>query len=78
MSAAFDVYTPDGNKHRHIESMQNGSLEFHTLDDGSIAVVGVHESRAVRSWGGVSRPASRREEVLATYPPGSEVKQVAW
>ncbi len=79
MSAAYDVHTPDGEKHRYIDSMQNGRLEIRTLGDGSVQVVGVHASREVRGWGGdVVRPASRREEVLGTHPAGSRVEQVAW
>jgi hypothetical protein len=79
MSAAFDIQTPGGEKHRHIESMQNGRLEIGTTRDGSVEVVGVHATKEVRGWGGgVARPASRREEVLGTYPAGSRVEQVAW
>jgi len=78
MSAAYDVHTPDGEKYRYIESMQNGRLEIRTLEDGTIEVVGVHATKEVRGWGGaVARPSSRREEVLGTYPAGSRVEQIA-
>lgn len=78
MSAAYDIHTPDGRKHRHVESMQNGLLEIRTTQDGSIEVVGVHATKEVRGQDGeVVRPASRHVEVLGTYPAGSRVEQVA-
>lgn len=78
MAAAYDIHTPDGGKHRHIESLQNGRIEIRTLRDGTIEVVGVHATKEVRGWGGeVARPASRREKVLGSYPAGSRVEQVA-
>jgi hypothetical protein len=44
--------------------MPNGRIEVRESPDGSIRVIGVHETEEIRSWGGVSLPGSRTEQVL--------------
>lgn len=76
MSTVIDVHTPDGQRHRHVTSAQNGEVELRDLSDGGLEVVGVHATLEIRS-GTVSRPATRRQEVLGSYPAGSRVEYVA-
>lgn len=78
MSAVFDFYPPGEQKQRHIDSAQNGKIDVRVLDDGSIQVLGVHVTRQVIGQNGETvRAATRREGVLATYPAGTRVEQVA-
>lgn len=75
MSRLIDVHTPDGERHRHVDSFQNGRVEARTLADGTIEVIGVHETKEIRSFGGgVTRAASRTEQVLGTYPADSRIE----
>ncbi|WP_143278507.1 hypothetical protein [Blastococcus haudaquaticus] len=77
MSTVIDVHTPDGDRHRHVSSAQNGELETRHLADGAIEIIGLHLSPEVRGRdGGVLRPATRREEVLGRYSAGSKVVYV--
>ena len=73
----IDVHTPDGQRHRHVTSLQNGEVEARELSDGRVEVVGVHATREIRN-GSVPRPATSREEVLGSYPAGSRVEYVAY
>lgn len=73
MTNIIDVVTPTGEKHRHARSFQNGRVEVRDRPDGGFDVLGIRETTEVRSWGSSAptRPASRTEDVLGSYPPGS-------
>jgi hypothetical protein len=76
MSTVIDVYTPDGKRHRHATSAQNGEVEVRALPNGGVEVVGVHATPEIRN-GSLYRPGHRGEEVLGTYPAGSRVEYIA-
>lgn len=77
MSTVIEVHTPDGDRHRHVSSAQNGDVEARHLPDGGSGIVGVHLTREIRGQDrGVVRAATRTEEVLGRYLAGSRLEYV--
>lgn len=75
MAKFINVFTPDGQSHRHISSFQNGTVEAQQLPDGSIQILGVKDTPRIETYE-LIRPASHFEEVLATYPRGTRIEAI--